>query len=179
MKTFRNAWIAPAVLAGCILALSVAGYAQDAVGSAKSRLQDETLRVPAGQKMKVEGVILVRRGDDLTIRSLGGGIYGVVVTDLTDVKEKKSNPFRGAKKYSKSSLVPGLQVEVQGTGNNSGSIDAREIRFRNDDLIVAKAMDTRVVPVENELKEIIDERDEILKDRFDHLLEKISEQRWI
>jgi len=153
MKIFQNFRAAFLLLMVCILALSVTGFAQDTGSSVQSRLEGEILRVQVGQKMNVEGVLLVRQGDNLTIRSLGGGIYNVVVRDVTEVKEKKSNPFRGSKKYSKSSLIPGLQVEVKGTGDSSGSIDAREIRFRNDDLIVAKAMDTRVIPVENELKD--------------------------
>ncbi len=153
MKILQNAWAAPALLIVCILALSATGYTQDTAGSIQSRFEDEILQVPVGQKMKVDGVILSLQGNDLTIRSLGGGIYRVVVSEVTEIKERKSNPFRGAKKYSKSSLIPGLQVEVKGAGESSGSIDAREIRFRNDDLIVAKAMDTRVVPVENELKD--------------------------
>jgi len=69
------------------------------------------------------------------------------------VKEKKKNPFRGSKKYSKTDLVPGLQVEVKGAGDNSGAIAAREIRLTNDDFKVAQTMDTRVVPVENQLSE--------------------------
>jgi outer membrane protein OmpA-like peptidoglycan-associated protein len=153
MKIFQNVWAAPVLLMVFILTLSVAGFPQDTGSSVQGQFQGEMLTVPAGQKMNIDGVILVRQDDNLTIRSLGGGIYNVIVTDITEVKEKKSNPFRGAKKYAKSNLIPGLQVEVKGTGNSSGSIDAREVKFRNDDLIVAKAMDTRVVPVENELKD--------------------------
>jgi OOP family OmpA-OmpF porin len=152
MKTIQNTWVAAVLLTGCFLLLTSTGYPQPATSSVQGQFQGEILRIPVGQKMKIEGVILAVRGDDLTIRGLGGGIYSVVASDLTEVKEKKSNPFRGAKKYSKSSLIPGLPVEAKGVGDNSGSIDAIEIQFRNDDLVVAKAMDIRVVPVENELK---------------------------
>lgn len=153
MKIFQNIWAAPVLLTVFILTLSVTGFPQDAVSSAQNQFQGEIITVSTGQKMKIDGVILARQGDNLTIRGLGGGIYSIVVTDITEVKERKSNPFRGAKKYAKSNLISGLQVEVKGTGDSSGSINAREIKFRNDDLIVAKAMDTRVVPVENELKD--------------------------
>lgn len=153
MRILQNPWAAPVLLTVCILAISMTGYPQDTAGSMQERFGGEMLQVPVGQKMKIEGVILAQQGDSLTIRSFGGGIYSVAVSAVTEVKEKKSNPFRGAKKYSAASLIPGLQVEVKGTGDSSGSIDAREIRFRNDDLILAKAMDTRVIPVENELKD--------------------------
>jgi len=107
----------------------------------------------SGQKMNIEGTIMGQQPDGVTVRSSGGAIYNVVIAGFTEIKERKSNPFRGAKKYSKTDLVQGLQVEVKGLGDNSGSIAAKEIRMRNDDYIVAQTMDTRVVPVENELKE--------------------------
>jgi len=77
----------------------------------------------------------------------------VVFDTGMEIREKKSNPFRGAKTFSEKDLVAGLYVEVKGTGDSSGSIAAREIRFRNDDFVVAQTMDTRVVPVENQLRD--------------------------
>jgi outer membrane protein OmpA-like peptidoglycan-associated protein len=76
----------------------------------------------------------------------------VLVVDA-EIREKKSNPFRGAKNYSKTDLLQGLYIEVKGSGDSSGSISAREIRFRKDDAVIAQTMDARVVPVENTLKD--------------------------
>jgi outer membrane protein OmpA-like peptidoglycan-associated protein len=102
--------------------------------------------------MNVEGVILSIDGETLTVRTYGNAAYRIFVSGSTELKERKSNFMRGAKKYSIIDLVPGLQVEAKGVGMNSGALSATEIRFRNDDHIVAQAMDTRVVPVENDLK---------------------------
>ena len=129
------------------------GYAQVANNSGQGQSQASTIQVPAGQKMNVEGVILSQQPDSITLRSSGGAIYSVTFANAPEVKEKKSNPFRGARKFSKADLVPGLQVEVKGRGDNSGSIAAGEIRFTNDDFKVAQTMDTRVVPVENRLSQ--------------------------
>ena len=126
------------------LALAVAGAAQDAV---------KVTEVSTGQKMEFEGVILDRQEDVLTVRSLAGGVYRVEVENDTRLKEKKSNIFRGAKTYSKADLVAGLRVDIKGTGASSGAVNAREIRFRNDDHIVAQAMDVRVDPVEENLRQ--------------------------
>lgn len=125
-----------------ILALLATGYANEAAKS---------LKVPAGQKINLEGVILNREADTLIVRNYGGAVYRVVINDGTELKERKSNPFRGSKKYSINDLVSGLQVEVKGMGTNSGALAASEVRFRNDDHIVAQTMDTRVIPVENDL----------------------------
>ena len=123
-----------------MLALVASGYAQV-----------NTLQIPVGQKMNIEGVVLERNGETLSVRSFGNATYKVFVTDSTKIKEKKSNPFRGSKKYSQLDLVPGLQVQVKGIGTSAGVLAASEVNLKNDDHIVAQAMDTRVVPVENSL----------------------------
>ena len=124
------------------LAVTVTGYAQ----------ATKVMSVPAGQKMNIEGVILNVDGDMLMVRTFGNAVYKIFISGSTDIKERKSNFMRGAKKYSVVDLVPGLQLEAKGLGMNSGALAATEVRFRNDDHIVAQAADTRVVPVENDLK---------------------------
>jgi outer membrane protein OmpA-like peptidoglycan-associated protein len=140
------------LFAALILTLVSTSYAQDTSKSASGQSQAGIVQVPAGQKMDVEGVILGQQSDSITLRSLGGATYNVAIAANTEMREKKSNPFRGARNYSKSDLVPGLHVEVKGAGDSSGTIAAREIRFRNDDFKVAQTMDARVVPVEHELQ---------------------------
>jgi OOP family OmpA-OmpF porin len=141
----------PVVFAVFALVLAANGYAQATDKSGQTQVN--TLQVSAGQKMDIEGVVYTQQPDSITVRSSGGGVYNVTLASGPEVKEKKSNPFRGAKKFSKADLVPGLHVEVKGTGDNSGSIVAREIRLTQDDFKVAQTMDTRVVPVENRLAE--------------------------
>ena len=141
-KIYRNITLAFCALT-LALTITSAGYAQGEVG---------TMLVSAGQKMNIEGVILSRDAETLTVRTFGNAVYKVFVSDSTELKERKSNFLRGAKKYSVVDLVPGLQVEAKGIGMSSGVLAAKEVRFKNDDHIVAQAMDTRVVPVEKDLK---------------------------
>ncbi|MDR1726751.1 MAG: OmpA family protein [Acidobacteriota bacterium] len=138
-KTYRNSSLA---LVALMLALASQAFAQVGV-----------LQVPAGQKMNLEGVVIDKVGETMTVRTPGNATYQVFVNEGTTIKEKKSNPFRGAKQYTQADLVPGLQVEVKGLGMNSGLLAAREIHFRDDDHIIAQAMDTRVVPVEKNLQD--------------------------
>jgi outer membrane protein OmpA-like peptidoglycan-associated protein len=135
------------------LMMASIGYAQDANKPAQSQSQLSTVQVSDGQKIEVEGVIVAEQSESVSVRSTGGGVYNINLSSGPAIKEKKSNPFRGAKKFSKADLVPGLQVIVKGTGDSSGSIAAREIRFTKEDFKVAQTMDTRVVPVENALAE--------------------------
>ena len=137
------------VLSAAFVLLAMANLAPAASAQDSGR----TAQVAAGQKANVEGVISSQQPEGLTLRGPGGATYNVVLSGNTEIKEKKANPFRGARKYSKADLVAGLHVEVKGTGDDSGSISASEIRLRNDDFLMAQTMDTRVVPVENRLKE--------------------------
>jgi outer membrane protein OmpA-like peptidoglycan-associated protein len=151
MRITRNQLWLSAALALVALVLGVNGYAQAITGSEQT--QASAVQVPAGQDMKVDGVVYTQQGDNMVVRSLEGGSYNVSLANGPEVKEKKSNPFRGARKYTQKDLVPGLRVEVKGVGNSSGSIVATEIRLTQDDLKAAQAMDVRVAPVEKQLVE--------------------------
>ena len=150
MNRFKKS-VLPIVLGTLVFLSASIGYAQTE-GTAAESTRTDLIQVPAGQKMNVDGVIVNQGTDSLTLRGTGGGLYRVLVTGA-EIREKKSNPFRGAKNYSKADLLQGLFVEVKGSGDSSGSIAAREIRFRKDDAVIAQTMDARVVPVENTLKD--------------------------
>jgi outer membrane protein OmpA-like peptidoglycan-associated protein len=139
-------------------ALALVGYTQDA-GMRSATTQPLTLKVPVGQIMHIEGVIVNQENERLFIRDTGGGLYMVNLAGA-ELKEKKSNPFRGAKKYSKTDLLQGLHVDVKGAGDTSGAITASEVRFKSDDFKLAQTMDVRVVPVEDRLKNTQDRLNE-------------------
>jgi outer membrane protein OmpA-like peptidoglycan-associated protein len=146
MSRIQKCRLAPSLLVAFVLTFATMTLAQGA-----DTATTDTVKVTAGQKIELEGVILDQGSEGLTVRSSGGGTYNVILAAGTEIKEKKRNIFRGAKKFSRNDLLPGLHVEVKGTGDSSGAIAAREIRFKNDDYRVAQTTDTRVVPVENRL----------------------------
>ena len=107
-----------------------------------------TSRIAAGQKQKISGVVLSRENDKLVVRDINGSDVAVSVSGATKIVEKKANPFRGARTYPVTALLRGLEVEVEGRGDNSGVLVAEKIKFTNDDFGVARSLDTRVAPVE-------------------------------
>lgn len=119
------------------LALLVPASAQDSGRS----------RTVKGQKQKITGVIVKRDPDSFILRDQSGTDTTVLLTNSTQAIERKSNPFRGAKNYGITQLVRGLEVEVEGRGDGN-SLTAEKIRFRDDDLRVARSIETRVNPVE-------------------------------
>jgi outer membrane protein OmpA-like peptidoglycan-associated protein len=110
-------------------------------------------QIASGQKMKIEGVIVKRENNTLTVRDTTGSELMVDLTGSTKIEEKKSNPFRGAKKYSTDQVIRGLFVEVEGRGGASGALVAEKIKFSNDSQRVAMTVDSQVVPVENRIGE--------------------------
>ena len=152
MRRLQNSRLVPALLVALVLSLAAIGWAQGANTSAQSLATAGNVPVAAGQKLEIEGTVQDLQGDILTVRSPGGGTYNVSLSADIEIKEKKKNIFRGAKKYTRKDLIQGLYVEVKGVGESSGTIAAKEVRLRDDDYLVAQTMDTRVVPVEKELK---------------------------
>jgi outer membrane protein OmpA-like peptidoglycan-associated protein len=113
----------------------------------------QILPVAPGQKLKIKGVIVKRGADSFTLRDQLGSDLTVNLTTTTKVEEKKKNPFRGAKTYNTDQLIRSLIVEVEGHGDGSSALIADKIRFSEDDLNVARAVDSQVSPVESRLGE--------------------------
>jgi outer membrane protein OmpA-like peptidoglycan-associated protein len=131
-------------------ALATSALAQDPVSSGDS--DSRMMQVGSAVKMKVRGVIL-RREDpsSFILRSDMGSDVKVGFAGTTKIEEKKSNPFRGSKKYAAPQLLPGLNVEVEGRGDGTGALAAEKIKFSEGDLKMAVTVNSQVVPIERRL----------------------------
>ena len=150
----KNARLFPSLLAlVAALMLAVPAAAQQQESSTtpanKDQMSSATVAtVPAGQKQKISGIIVQRDVDNLTVRDYKGATYKVNVSGSTSIKERKSNPFRGAKKYQVADLSRGLAVEIEGRGDDSGALVANQIKFSEAELRVATSVVSMVTPVE-------------------------------
>ncbi|MGE0131726.1 MAG: OmpA family protein [Blastocatellales bacterium] len=142
------------LLFGLTLGLSLPATAQE-TSKEKTAQSDSSraVRIPAGQKQKVRGVIVKRDADNFIIRDITGGDIQVNLTNVTKVEEKKSNPFRRARNYGTTSLLRGLSVEVEGRGDGSGALVADKIKMRDYELVAAQTTNTVVEPVEGRVGE--------------------------
>jgi outer membrane protein OmpA-like peptidoglycan-associated protein len=150
MKNTKSLQLLCAVLTA--LVLSLPAVAQQTETQTKMQSSEtstaKTSRVSAGQKQKISGIVVQREADNLTVRDYQGTEYNVAVSGSTKIKERKSNPFRGAKKYGSSDLSRGLAVEIDGRGNDAGALVADEIKFSQAELRVANSVVSLVNPVE-------------------------------
>jgi OOP family OmpA-OmpF porin len=93
-------------------------------------------QVKAGQKVDTKGLILTRDGDTMTVDTKSIGKVTVALTDKTKVQTPKGI-FRH-NNMEVTSLLPGLQVELSGTGDANGQVVADTVRFSKDSLQVAQ-----------------------------------------
>ena len=110
----------------------------------------DTRSLTAGQKYKIEGVVVAQDGEnDFVIRDSVGVDTRVVVAPNASIK---NNSFWGSgDKYPAQSIVRGLNMKVEGVGDNNGALSATKIRFDKSNLEVAQSIDARVSPAEDRL----------------------------
>jgi outer membrane protein OmpA-like peptidoglycan-associated protein len=133
---------APAVLITCLLVFSASPIlAQDTTNPAGSRT------VASGQKMKIKGVVTRRDADTFTVRDMNGMDTVVRLDDKTSVKTH-GGFLRGGNNYAQTSILRGLNLEIEGRGNGSGELLAEKIRFNESDMRVARAVESRAAPLE-------------------------------
>ncbi len=112
--------------------------------------QDAQLRsAVAGQKYKLKGVV-VSKGDQNTfiVRDSVGVDTKVVIEPNASIK---NNAFFGGDKYPVSSIVRGLNLEIEGVGDSAGNVSARKVRFDKSNMMTAQSIDARVGPAEERL----------------------------
>ena len=133
---------APAVLTTCLLVFSASpAFAQDTTNPSGSRT------VASGQKMKIKGVVTRRDSDTFTVRDMNGVDTVVRLSDRTSVKTN-GGFLRSGTNYAQTSILRGLNLEVEGLGNGSGELDAQKIRFSETDMRTARAVESRATPLE-------------------------------
>lgn len=130
------------------LAVAIPTIAQDSTQASQAATAAQPARAVPGRKQKINGFVVSREADKMTVRDINGSDVIVNVTGATRITEKKANPFRGAKNYPVTALLRGLEVQVEGRGDSSGVLVAEKIKFTDDDFGVARSLETRVAPVE-------------------------------
>jgi OOP family OmpA-OmpF porin len=100
----------------------------------------------SGDKVKNKGVITLRSGDTLTVKTSDGDVTVTISSDtkiqhpvgLTGVRKKQDTP---------DVLLPGLKMRFEGTaGSQENQVDAKEITFDSDDLALAEVIQAGLNP---------------------------------
>lgn len=109
----------------------------------------QTRNLTAGQRYKVEGVVVATDNGSFVVRDRTGIDTRVMITPNASIR---SNSFWGSgDRFPATAIIRGLTIEVEGRGDNAGSLAANKIRFDKSNLEVAQSIDSRVAPAEERL----------------------------
>jgi len=101
-----------------------------------------------GELVKTRGLITSRDGETLTLKTLETGNLVVVLTDDTKVMQPKGLLKVRKQEMGVTALMPGLKIQVEGVGDAQNRVVANTIKFSNDDLKTAEAIQAGLVPTE-------------------------------
>src|SRR5262245_41429234 len=105
--------------------------------------------IAEGQKLTTEGIVVARNAETFSIREADGTQTVVLVNEKTRIKTVPKGWFRADRSSQASEIVRGLRLKVEGKGNSDGQLVAKTIRFDEQDLRTAQALESRVDPVED------------------------------
>jgi OmpA-OmpF porin, OOP family len=121
-----------------LVALAFVITLMTAVGSsAQSASKAHPVQVPQGEKQKVQGVVSIRSGDSFKVRDPAGAETSVLLTASTKV----TSHGLGKKDYPVTYIMRGLRLQAQGKGDAEGNLVADWVRFDEQDLRSAQALE--------------------------------------
>jgi outer membrane protein OmpA-like peptidoglycan-associated protein len=110
-------------------------------------VEPNTRTFTAGEQTKIQGVIVSRDGNIIKLRGNDDSIGTIDLTDTTKI-QLKHGIFGRKTAMDTASLVPGLQIEAQGKGNDKGELVAERVIFDPNSMRASRQIDTRVSPLE-------------------------------
>ncbi|HEX8721274.1 MAG TPA: OmpA family protein [Pyrinomonadaceae bacterium] len=106
----------------------------------------------SGQKVKIKGVVTSRQADSFVVQDADGVSTTVALTNATSVKTS-GGFLRGGSNYGVTTILRGLNLEVEGRGDAAGQLVAEKVRFNDNDLRTARTVEANLTPVENRVGE--------------------------
>ncbi len=102
-----------------------------------------------GKKVKFSGLITGRDGENLTVKNLKTSTSVIVaLTDDTKVQMPKGLGLRHSEQ-SVTALIPGLKIEVEGTGTDARVV-AKTINLNKDALLLAETIQAGLDPTKQQ-----------------------------
>lgn len=145
MVTTKFRTVASTALAVSVLLITASMALSQTTATATSTSSPRT--VASGQKMKIKGVVVRRDSDTFVIRDANGVDTTVGLNDRTSVKSN-GGFLRSGTNYAQTNILRGLNLEVEGRGGSGGELVADKVRFSENDMRVARSVESRAAPLE-------------------------------
>lgn len=106
-----------------------------------------TRQIPGGEKAKVTGTILSRSGDLVIVKEKkSGDLVRINLFEDTKIERKKGKAlFARHPRMDITAMLPGLTIEAEGLGNESGELNANKISFSPDDFAIAIVAEQQIL----------------------------------
>jgi len=115
--------------------------------AAQNATNTHPVTVPSGEKRKIQGVVSMRNGDMFKVRDPDGGETTVLMSSNTKV----SSHGISKKAYPETYIMKGLRLQSQGRGDAQGNLLADWVKFDQQDLRSAQALEqTDALAMENQ-----------------------------
>ena len=100
----------------------------------------------SGEKGKVKGTIVSRKGDLIKVQDAKTGSTAIVkITDDTKIIRNKSKAsFHRHEDMDVTAMVPGLTISVEGVGNGANQLEATKIIFSPEQFAVEVAQQQQI-----------------------------------
>ncbi len=105
------------------------------------------------QTAKAQGLIAGRSGDTMTVQTPDSSKVVVVLTDDTQVAQIQGIFKARRKQMSMAALIPGLQVQVEGSYNAQNQIVASSVKFKGNDLEDAQTIQAGLQPEKEQIQQ--------------------------
>jgi outer membrane protein OmpA-like peptidoglycan-associated protein len=105
------------------------------------------------QTTKIKGLIVGRNAATMTVQTTTESKVMVVLTDTTEVGQVQGMFKARRKKMSMTALIPGLQVEVEGSYNPQNELVARLVKFKGNDLEDAQTIQAGLQPTNEQIQQ--------------------------
>jgi outer membrane protein OmpA-like peptidoglycan-associated protein len=102
--------------------------------------QNPAQMVPNGQSFKIQGIVIDRKPDSFRVRDTSNVETIVILTPATEVRTHRHGVFGGGKPYAATYILRGLRLQAEGLGNADGALVAKLVKFDEQDLRTAQAL---------------------------------------
>lgn len=104
---------------------------------------------------KIKGMIKTRNGDAMTLQIANSSDVTVLLNDSTEVSQIQGVFQARRKEMAMAALIPGLEVQVEGTYNDQNQLLAKSVKFKGNDFERAQSInagmhETRVQAQKNQ-----------------------------
>jgi outer membrane protein OmpA-like peptidoglycan-associated protein len=124
--------------ASVMVALAFVITLMTAIGSfGQGESNAHPVQVPQGAKQKIQGVVSFRNGDSFKVRDIAGAETTVLLTAATKVSSHGMNK----NSYPVTFIMRGLRLQAQGKGDADGNLVADWVKFDEQDLRSAQALE--------------------------------------